>query len=139
MQYGKLSVGKNVLWESSRMMLPEHREAFVAERKQWGQAVKPLPDEQVTSVWLECLELSFRNRAVIRIVVWEIHREIVKYGYVRAVDFAKQRIQLESLHVSDETGELEFGSLKHAEPRTGVGSRMWICWNDVIGLETIYE
>lgn len=118
MQYGKLTAGHNVLWESSRMMLPEHREAFVAQRNRWGDARRPDPDEQATAIWLECLELSWRNHVRIRVTTWGFHHEEVRTGYVRAVDFERQRVQME-LEDAASTGE----------------HRVWLRWEDVTGLE----
>lgn len=36
----------NVLWESSRMFLPEHREQLLARRKEKERVEKPILDEQ---------------------------------------------------------------------------------------------
>lgn len=36
----------NGLWESNRMMLPEHKEAIIRQQHEEGRKAKPTPDSQ---------------------------------------------------------------------------------------------
>lgn len=42
----KLTSGHNLLWESSRMMLPEHKERIVGHRESLKRKARPVLDEQ---------------------------------------------------------------------------------------------
>ncbi|ALC83930.1 MULTISPECIES: YolD-like family protein [Bacillus] len=46
MKSNMLTPGSNMRWESSRMMLPEHREALLARKKEQMKVEKPELDEQ---------------------------------------------------------------------------------------------
>lgn len=45
MKVNKLSKGHNLRWESSRMMLPEHREQLLKERRKHLEFTPPILDE----------------------------------------------------------------------------------------------
>ncbi|GAK11940.1 YolD-like family protein [Geomicrobium sp. JSM 1781026] len=53
----KLTPGSNMRWESSRMILPEHREAWLTHQQDTTKVKKPILDEQR---WLE-FELILRE------------------------------------------------------------------------------
>jgi hypothetical protein len=42
----KLTSGYNLLWESSRMMLPEHKERIIGHRESLKRKARPVLDEQ---------------------------------------------------------------------------------------------
>lgn len=46
MKQNMLSPGSNMRWESSRMMLPEHKEALLARKQDQKKVEKPQLDEQ---------------------------------------------------------------------------------------------
>ncbi|MFD2612943.1 YolD-like family protein [Paenibacillus gansuensis] len=45
MKINKLTAGRNLLWESSRMMLPEHKEQILQHRSRLEHKEKPVLDE----------------------------------------------------------------------------------------------
>jgi hypothetical protein len=47
MRKTKLTPASNLLWESSRIILPEHREAYLEHRRKVMEANKPKPKEPV--------------------------------------------------------------------------------------------
>ncbi|WP_010271877.1 YolD-like family protein [Paenibacillus senegalensis] len=46
MKENKLTPGSNLMWESSRMILPEHREMILWQQRENKRLVKPILDEQ---------------------------------------------------------------------------------------------
>lgn len=74
MGMNKLTKGHNLRWESSRMMLPEHRERLLAERRKQGEFKPPLLDEQQ----LEAINGAIRQAIVEMHEVTIIYAE--KYG-----------------------------------------------------------
>ncbi|MFK4997714.1 YolD-like family protein [Bacillus sp. N9] len=61
----KLTPGYNLLWESSRMMLPEHRDQLLKERKKQEEFHPPILDEQQLEEINIAITQSFeRKRAV---------------------------------------------------------------------------
>lgn len=111
---GKLTPGQNVLWESSRMMLPEHREAFIRQRRDWAVRERPEADEQEQERWIAQLMEAFRMRTPLKVRVWEVQREREWNGIVRAVDPERSRFQLA-------TGEAE-------------QQRVWLSWESLTAI-----
>jgi hypothetical protein len=128
---GKLTPGQNVLWESSRMMLPEHREAFLQRQRDWLVRERPDADEQERGRWAEQLTEAMTYRSVIRVTVWERHRERIWTGRVRAIDVAGTRFQLE---VVDDSEDDQIESDRKDDG--GSQRRTWLTWDAVIALHT---
>lgn len=55
MKPNKLTPGSNVMWESSRMMLPEHKQLLARHQKKLTERKKPVFDEQQMAVFSRLL------------------------------------------------------------------------------------
>ncbi|MGC4378231.1 YolD-like family protein [Fictibacillus sp. Mic-4] len=59
----KLTPGYNLMWESSRMMLPEHREMLIWQKEEMKKVEKPVIDEQrlreFEEIILEAMEFTY--------------------------------------------------------------------------------
>jgi hypothetical protein len=85
----------NGLWESSRMMLPQHREAFVSQQKKGAPRIRPTIHEDEYELIVRHLKESFYTQKVITIERFcEQQSDYVK-GCVSRIDEQSQRVQME--------------------------------------------
>ncbi|PAE21951.1 hypothetical protein CHH80_03375 [Bacillus sp. 7504-2] len=75
----KLTEGSNLRWESSRMMLPEHKELLIKMGKDKEKVPKPALDEQE----LEQININIYNSLnytmPIKVIIW-------KDGYFKGIE-----------------------------------------------------
>ena len=101
----------NGMWESSRMILPEHREAYIAHQQRIQQHEKPTPDDQAWEEWGRLLHESYIGGRLITLTVYDPIEDHVVMGQVLRMDPHQQRLLF--LH----------GHLK-----------TWVPYEDIIGL-----
>ncbi|ALS21571.1 MULTISPECIES: YolD-like family protein [Paenibacillus] len=71
MKDNKLTPGKNILWESSRMMLPEHKEQLLRHRRELGRQEKPTLDEQRLEELGQTLGIALHEDAALRLTLYD--------------------------------------------------------------------
>lgn len=71
MKDNKLTPGKNILWESSRMMLPEHKEQLLRHRRKLGKQDKPTLDEQRLEELGQTLGIALHEGAALRLTLYD--------------------------------------------------------------------
>jgi hypothetical protein len=93
----------NGLWESSRMMLPEHKQEIINHREELQKRKKPLMDEQELELIFQSIGRSLRTGKEISIVVFGEIENTVVTGKVTKADSLNNRIQIsgELVNVSD--------------------------------------
>lgn len=84
----------NGLWESSRMMLPQHKEAIHRER--YARQSKPHPELDAQEIELieRVLAVSFRERRKIRLRIWGEYEDAELCGVVTTVQTYLREIKL---------------------------------------------
>jgi hypothetical protein len=87
---------KNGLWESSRMMLPQHREAFVASRQVQNQRIRPVIHDDEFELMVRCIKESFYTHKTIAVEWLHEHQQEYTAGSVSKIDEKGQRIKLQS-------------------------------------------
>lgn len=85
----------NGLWESSRMMLPEHKEAILRSSRQMQSKLRPVLDEQETEGIMRNLSESLRYGREVRLTVYGEFSDERMTGVVTAFDPAFRRIRLQ--------------------------------------------
>lgn len=107
----KLSKGYNLRWESSRMMLPEHVEALLEQKRENKKIPKPTIDEQQFIEIGYVVMSSLRAELTIRVTIWKDGQFIHYEGIVEKVDHQMKYIiiykdedEFERLWISDITG-----------------------------------
>jgi hypothetical protein len=73
----KLTKGSNLMWESSRMMLPEHVEALNKQKKESKRKERPVFDQQ---------HLEQVERMISQYIYSEVKLYIVVYGEYEDID-----------------------------------------------------
>lgn len=83
----------NGLWESSRMMLPEHKERIRSWRAEVeSRHEKPIPDEQAWEEWGRLMQESLEHGRLITLTVYDPYQDVVVTGQVHRIDQMQQRI-----------------------------------------------
>lgn len=95
MKINKLTPNHNVLWESSRMMLPEHKEAIIAQLDHTTVKAKPQLDEQKLDEIANLIEESYYAKTRIHITTFDIQHENYFEGIVSFIDPLQKYIKLE--------------------------------------------
>jgi hypothetical protein len=90
---GKKLVG-NGIWESSRMMLPEHKAAILEKKEQIKKKAKPVLDEQKWAEMNDRLRLALEQGTELSVVVFSSGLERTITGKVLQVDVLSRRINV---------------------------------------------
>ena len=97
MKVNKLTPGHNLLWESSRMVLPEHVEALIKYRKESLKQIKPDLDDQKLDEISSIIQESYYNRVSVKITVFDEYKEQQFVGVVTQLDSDLKRLKLKNM------------------------------------------
>ncbi len=90
----KLTEGHNLMWESMRMMLPEHVEAILEWQRSLEKVKKPIIDEQQWEEFGQIIQEAMTNNQRVKFTVWKDgFFEDVK-GWVHNIDPQLKRIRI---------------------------------------------
>lgn len=84
----------NLLWESSRMVLPEHRERMLERRKNLKRKAKPILDEQRLKELSETVSEAVVRRLKVSVTVYDPFGEFTVTGEIVNIDPQLRRIKL---------------------------------------------
>ncbi len=84
----------NLLWEGSRMFLPEHKEQLLEHRRQLNRKERPELDEQRIEQLSQILRQAIHSGAETAITCYDPDHERVVCGKIGKVDAAGRRLQL---------------------------------------------
>lgn len=84
----------NGLWESSRMMLPEHKESYLRLDRERGRRERPELDEQESEEIGKKIQKASETGRLIRLTVYDPFQDIEVIGQVQIIDPYEQRIRL---------------------------------------------
>jgi len=85
----------NGLWESSRMMLPEHKSRIRSDERETMRREKPILDEQKWEEIERTLLLSLRNHVRVSIVLFDPYEDVVLSGFVTSIHAHTREIKLQ--------------------------------------------
>jgi hypothetical protein len=108
----KITPGSNLMWESSRMMLPEHAEALLKQARKRSKKEKPELDEQHLEELDRRIVQAYRSQKRVTVKVfgeWEV-RNLT--GQIIRIDPYKRQIRLKA-------GEAYF----------------WLKWDDLLEVD----
>jgi hypothetical protein len=84
----------NGIYEGSRIILPEHREAFLRDQKEQERKGKPVLDEQEMQLIEEAIMESYQECWSVTLTVFNPFDDEVLHGVVTAIDKPNRRIKL---------------------------------------------
>ncbi|WEG14369.1 YolD-like family protein [Pullulanibacillus sp. KACC 23026] len=93
MKRNKLTPGSNLMWESSRMMLPEHREQFLEHRRDLRKNSLPVLDEQEREQLDRALLQAFDTQSNIALTLFNPYQNEVWYGRILALNSRQKQLK----------------------------------------------
>lgn len=82
----------NGLWESSRMMLPEHKERILKSNQRLERRAKPILDTQKWEEINELLSEACQTGKEITLVLWDPYENRTVVGTIAKLDILTYRI-----------------------------------------------
>lgn len=98
----------NGLFESSRMMLPEHRQQFVRRQGEADRKTRPALDDQTLEQFALLLLESMEERKEVTVSVFDPVRDDLVTGRVVHIDFTLRRIKMKN---DNETVSIRFADI----------------------------
>ncbi|CAM3959801.1 YolD-like family protein [Lederbergia lenta] len=92
----KLTPGYNVRWESSRMMLPEHREQLLKERSKQEEFTPPILDNDQLEEINRIIIISMEQKQEVIITFIEKYGPAQFSGWIQNVDRYERWIRLDN-------------------------------------------
>ncbi|MFD0716455.1 YolD-like family protein [Paenibacillus sp. GCM10027626] len=92
----KLTPGSNLFWESSRMMLPEHKLEIVQHRESLKKREKPQLDSQAIEDIMYKISESQEYKSEITVTLFDEYEDEQITGYVVRVDERRGKILLQA-------------------------------------------
>lgn len=85
----------NGLWESSRMMLPEHKETIIRRQLEEGRKDRPTLDPQEMELIEQTLAESFHAHRRIKVRLFDEYEDIELTGTVSVIHTYRREISLQ--------------------------------------------
>ena len=111
MKPNKLTPGFNLMWESSRMMLPEHKTLIQKKKQEQKQKKKPLLDEQELELFSNRLCAAYLNNQAVRLELFDTYQNRHLDGRIAKIDRLYSRLKLQT-----------------------ASEQQWILFEDIVGL-----
>ncbi|MDP1513058.1 YolD-like family protein [Paenibacillus ottowii] len=85
---------ENGLWESSRIIIPEHKEAYLKLMKDRQRRGKPELDDQQVQLIEQALIDSYNSRNAVTVTVFSPFDDTVMTGVVTSINTARREVKL---------------------------------------------
>lgn len=95
MKVNKLTEGYNLRWESSRMMLPEHKEAILEHQKADQRKGHPGLDEQLQQLLEYTIRECMVQGTAVKVTVFGEYENVYYTGKITKIDAQLGRIKIE--------------------------------------------
>ncbi|GEK58896.1 YolD-like family protein [Marinococcus halophilus] len=96
MKENKLTPGSNMRWESSRMILPEHREMWLRHQKEDRMKFRPVWDEQQLEEFSRRLQDALVSGSTVTLHVFDPYAEIKMRGKILHLDALNKTIKMKA-------------------------------------------
>ncbi|WP_163536604.1 YolD-like family protein [Gracilibacillus sp. YIM 98692] len=96
MRPNKLTPGSNLLWESSRMMLPEHKQVLQRHQKELNQKSKPTLDEQQMDLLSQMISDAMEQNCIVKVHLFHLYQDKYMIGKIQKTAPERGEIQLSS-------------------------------------------
>ncbi|WP_106497326.1 YolD-like family protein [Lentibacillus sp. Marseille-P4043] len=100
MNPNKLTPGRNLMWESSRMMLPEHKARIRQHQKELTKRTKPILDEQQIELFSGMISDAMQQGLDLRIQIFHPYQDHYVTGKVQKIT-PEQKLKLVTLDGSE--------------------------------------
>lgn len=101
----KLTPGSNMLWESSRMMLPQHREAALDQLREEARHKRIELDDQEKEQVARFMLTAHKTRQPVKLRMFDEYEDVYVIGVIERLDSqtARFRVDGEWFHMEDIT------------------------------------
>lgn len=82
------------MWESSRIIIPEHKEAYLKLMKDRQRRGKPELDDQEVQLIEQALIDSYNSRNTVTVIVFSPFDDTVMTGVVTSINTARREVKL---------------------------------------------
>lgn len=84
----------NGMWESSRMMLPEHKEAILRHRSKLEHKERPILDEQRLEELSRQLTEAMQTESIVQLEIYSPYEKRELVGRIKQIDAINSKIKL---------------------------------------------
>lgn len=95
MKANKLTAGSNLMWESSRMMLPEHVAALNEQKRESMKKARPELDEQAFLEIFYSIDEAYNSQSLVKVIIFDDYEDREYIGVITKVDQQLKKIKLE--------------------------------------------
>lgn len=81
----KLTPGQNLMWESSRMMLPEHKAQIREHQKELQKRTKPMLDEQQIALFSQMISDAMNQNHSLKVQVFHPYHDHCLTGKIEDI------------------------------------------------------
>src|SRR5689334_21254958 len=85
----------NGLWESSRMIMPEHRVKMVEDRRKLNVRKRPTLAEDEIEAIERLISESFAEKTAITLILFDEYEDCRAVGVVQRIDSGRQRVMID--------------------------------------------
>lgn len=91
----KLTPGTNMLWESSRMMLPQHREAALKQQREETRRKRIELDDQEKDQIARFMLTAHKTRQAVRLRMYDEYEDVYVIGVLERIDSLTARFRVD--------------------------------------------
>lgn len=91
----KLTPGLNVLWESSRMMLPQHRESALRQQQEETRRRRVEMDDQEKEQVGRFMLTAHKTQQAVRLRMYDEYEDVYVIGVVERIDNTTARFRVD--------------------------------------------
>jgi hypothetical protein len=95
MKSNKLTPGQNLLWESTRMFLPEHKEALLRQKSESQRRARTEFDDQQIEQFERMIQQYIYTNVKLYIVVYGEYEDTDLHGKITKFDSQMKRMKVE--------------------------------------------
>lgn len=92
----KITPGSNLMWESSRLMLPEHVERLLRQTKEWDKKEKPQLDSQYVEELNRKMMAAFLGKKKVGLRIFGKWQDRYLTGQITHIDPDGRRVKLKT-------------------------------------------
>jgi hypothetical protein len=115
----------NGMWESSRMMLPEHREVIIQSNKEVFVQSRPVLDEQEIELVNSAIRASLLKKDKVELTLYDVYQFTTVTGTIERVDHILKQVKFVHFDPYSEEEEWEWIPLQDIMKAEIKESKVW--------------
>lgn len=91
----KLTQGSNMIWESSRMIMPQHKEAAVRQQREELRKQRMQLDNQEKEQIARFIQQAHKTRRAVKLRMYDPFNEVYVNGIIEQLDGITARLRID--------------------------------------------